>query len=130
MIRSLNTAAVDVIETDESYIVKANLPGFEKDEIDIEADFETLKFTASHKEEVESKELVETNDDAEVTEVEKTPVNYLHRERSQVTLSRTMTFAKPINANEAKVTLENGVLEIVLPFSEKAKTVKLIPAEN
>ena len=104
----MNTQAarVDIIETDESYIVRANVPGFTKEEIEIEADFESLKFTATR-------------------EIDESEIKYLHRERFTNKLSRTMAFKKPVDASKASVTLELGVLEITLPFAEEAKTVKL-----
>lgn len=125
MIRThLRTAAVDVIETDESYIVRANIPGFEKDEIEIDADFESLKFTAVK---AEDDEAVEEKVENEEEKVEEPAVRYLHRERHFGKVSRTMTFAKPIDASKASVTLVNGVLEITLPFSEEARSIKLVP---
>ncbi len=99
-------AKVDIIETDEAYIVRANVPGFTKDEIEIEADFETLKITAER-------------------EINEEEIKYLYRERFANTLTRTMSFKKPIEASKAEVKLELGVLEIILPFAENAKTVKL-----
>ena len=99
-------ARVDIIETDDSYVVRANVPGFTKEEITIEADYESLKFTANR-------------------EIDETEIKYLHRERFANKLSRTMSFKKPIDATKAGVTLELGVLEITLPFAENAKTVKL-----
>lgn len=106
--RTNNThaARVDIIENSDAFIVRANVPGFTKEEIEIEVDFESLKITASR-------------------EISEDDITYLHRERFGNKLARTMTFKKPVDANKAEVTLENGVLEIVLPFAEAAKTVKL-----
>jgi HSP20 family protein len=107
------SAAVDVVELDDAYIVRANVPGFTKDEIEITADFESLSFTAK-------KEIVENEEKPK----------YLHRERHTGDISRTMTFAKPIDAVKATVSLKDGVIEITLPISETAKAVKLTPTEN
>ena len=113
--RTLNTARapVDVIELENAYLIRANLPGFTKDEISVEADFESLRFTAE-KEPVESEE----------------EITYLLRERRTSKVSRTMTFAKPVNASGAKVSLDNGVLEITIPLADNARKVKLIPNEG
>ena len=109
--RNMNRARVDVIEADDSYIVRADVPGYTKEELTIEADFETLKISAE-------REINEEN------------IKFIHRERVTNKISRTVTFAKPVNPNAASVKLDLGVLEITLPFSEEAKTVKLIPEVN
>ena len=107
------SAAVDIIENADNYIVIANVPGFTKEEIEITADHESLSFSAKKAE----------------TENEEKP-KYIHRERFTSTLSRTMTFAKPIEAAKSTVTLKDGVLNITLPLAENARAVKLTPQEN
>ena len=100
--------ATDVIESDDQYIVSVNLPGFTKEEISIEADYEYLKIIAEQKEEEEKE----------------TP-NFLHRERIHKKFARKIGFRKPVNAKEAKITLENGILTILIPIAEESKAVKL-----
>ena len=106
---------VDVVELEDSFIVQANLPGFELSELNVELDFETLKISAK-KEEKEEKEEKE--------------VKYLHRERFTKQISRTMRFHKPVDASKASSSFKNGVLTINMPFAEIAKTVTLVPENN
>ena len=47
--RHMNTARTDVLENEDGYVVRTELAGFEKEEISVEADFETLRITAEHK---------------------------------------------------------------------------------
>ncbi|MHA2253075.1 MAG: Hsp20/alpha crystallin family protein [Candidatus Kariarchaeaceae archaeon] len=100
--------ATDVIESDEQYTVSVNLPGFSKDDISIEADYEYITITAEQKEEEEKE----------------TP-NFLHRERFHKKFARKIGFRKPVNAKDAKITLANGVLTIEIPIAEESKAVKL-----
>ena len=115
--RRMNTykPRMDVIENEEGYLVRVDVPGFTKEELTIDADHETLRIVAEKPEPTEE----------EKEDLNK--VNYLHRERFSRKLSRIMSFPKPIDAAKASVKLENGVLEITLPIAEIAKSVKLVP---
>ncbi len=104
---------IDISMDKDSYTIVADLPGFELSEISIEADFESLTIQAKR----------ETSED----EPKK---NYVHRERFATEYVRTLGFKKPVNPNEAKVNLKDGILVIYIPLAENSKTVKLVPKTN
>lgn len=94
--------SVDVSETDDSLVVTADLPGFERDDIDVTVRDDTLHLRAIH--ETESEE----SDDEQ----------YLRRERSRRSVSRTLRLPHPVDAEGANASFNNGVLTVTLPKSE------------
>ncbi|MHA2089325.1 MAG: Hsp20/alpha crystallin family protein [Candidatus Kariarchaeaceae archaeon] len=105
-------APLDLIESEEGFTVQVNLPGFTKEEISVEADYEHLTISAEHVEEKEESG-------------EESDLNYLRKERAYGKFSRKVHFRKPIDAKEAQINLENGVLTISIPKAEEAKSVNL-----
>lgn len=100
--------AIDVSETQTAYIVKAELPGMDKEAIDIAITDGVL--TVSGEKKVETKEEKE---------------NYILTESRYGKFSRS--FALPSDASSEKVdaTFTNGVLTISVPKSEAAKPKKI-----
>ncbi|MHA1168250.1 MAG: Hsp20/alpha crystallin family protein [Candidatus Hodarchaeales archaeon] len=109
--KGLFSPLTDLYESGEEYIIKADLPGISKDDLDIEATSEYLEINAEHKEEKE-----------EVDEE-----GYCCKERKATKYSRKIVFPVPVEPSKADIKLENGVLEIKIAKSEKAKAIKLSP---
>jgi len=101
---------LDLIETDEKLIIKTDLPGVKKEDINIELTEDTISITANFKEEIE---------------VEK--ANYVKKERRFGEAKRELRLPAKIKVDEAKATFEDGVLTIELPKVEvkKKHTLKL-----
>ncbi|MGE7884783.1 Hsp20/alpha crystallin family protein [Bacillus sp. NPDC094077] len=97
----LLTFPVDLYEVDDELVIKAELPGIQKEQIQIEMQSEYLK--VSVKEDI----LEETED--------QTSHNYYRRERSISEASRIIKLPYLINKKAAKASYENGVLEIRAP---------------
>ncbi|PFJ14192.1 molecular chaperone Hsp20 [Bacillus cereus] len=97
----LLTFPVDLYEVDDELVVKAELPGIQKEQIQIEMQSEYLKVFV--KEDI----LEETED--------QTSHNYYRRERSISEASRIIKLPYLINKKAAKASYENGVLEIRAP---------------
>ena len=95
---------VDVVDDGEDVVVVADLPGFEKDEISVQADDHRLRISAEQAEEKEEEEK-----------------DYYKRERTQRTLSRTVTLPVEVNVDESRASYENGVLSVRLPKVEMAE---------
>jgi HSP20 family protein len=95
---------VDVIERDEEVVVKAEMPGVEKKDLDVSVteNSVTIKGTTSH----EAKE--EKGD-------------YYRCEISRGAYARTVSLPSYVDANKAKATFKDGVLELTLPKVEKSK---------
>ena len=104
------TFKVDVIDEDKDYKVEAELPGFSKDEIDV--DFEDGKLTIS----------AEKNEEVNDENKEK---NYIHRERKSSKMMRRMFF-KDVDQENMTAKLEGGILEITIPKKADEKKNKKI----
>lgn len=100
----------DVIEFDDHYKVEVEIPGFDKEEINLSYSNGFLVIKADRN--LENK-------------VEDTKAKYLYKEREITSLTRTL---KVPNVDEDKITasLKNGVLEVILPKKE-VQTNKQIP---
>lgn len=94
--------AVDIEETDDQVIVRADLPGVEKDTIDVRAQERKLEIRA--------------RDDREVEEEGK---NYYRRERSARRYNRTLTLPTPVDPDTADASFDNGVLTMELNKSQQ-----------
>jgi len=100
---------VDVIETVEEVTVRADLPGFEKENISIKATEDTVEILATKKE--EKKEQTETM--------------YMS-ERRMGSMRRFLTLPAQVNPETAKANMKNGVLEIKFKKLKPTKKVKEI----
>ncbi len=96
--------AVDIYETDNEYVVYADLPGVKKEEISIELKDNTLTLRGEKKFE----EKVERD-------------NYLRVERSYGTFVRSFTVPHGVEADKIKARFKDGVLELTIPKREEAK---------
>ncbi|UCD48231.1 MAG: Hsp20/alpha crystallin family protein [Deltaproteobacteria bacterium] len=98
------TPAVDIYESNDSVVVKAELPGVEKDQISVEVKDGILSLRGERKFEKEVKEE-----------------SYHRIERSYGSFQRS--FSLPVSVDQEKVTAQfkNGVLEVTLPKKEQAK---------
>jgi len=102
---------VDVIDSGSEYVVKAELPGLKKENVEIEVGTNELSLTA--KSDVEKEEKGKT---------------YLHRERAFSAFRRYIGFAESIDTEKISASLTEGILEIKLPKLEprpEKKTKKL-----
>jgi len=104
---------VDVIDSGNEYIVKAELPGLKKENVHIEVAANELL-------------LIARSD----VEKEKKGKTYLHRERAFSTFRRRIGFGERIDTEKASASMAEGILEIKLPKLEpkpEKKTKKITP---
>lgn len=95
---------VDVKETDKEYIVEADLPGCDKNNINVSYDEGILTIAASYEETAEEKDK-----------------NYIRRERRRGNFSRSISIPEDVKTNEIKASFKDGVLKVALPKSGVAK---------
>ena len=99
----------DIIETDEDIIVRVDLPGIKKEDIEIKLTETNLKITANF----------------DITqEIEHGSYITLHDKKSGV-MRRSVRFPKKIVPKEAEATFENGVLTVEAPKLEKTESFTL-----
>lgn len=115
--------ATDIYESDNEFIIKMDLPGIKRENISIEATFNELEIQSNYSqqstEDVQSSEVQSSNDS------NKESFRTEFKERSQRNFYRKFKFHKPINPQDAKVLLEDGVLTISLPLRPEAKKINL-----
>ena len=97
-LRLESKANYDLIRNEDSYEFHVNVPGFDRDDVSVEFDGKALTVSASSEE--------NSSDDKIVSQ----------RRRS---FSYSWPVADDMEAEEAKATLENGVLEIHVPRKEQ-----------
>jgi len=100
----LKMPAVDVFQEENDVVVKAELPGLVKDDIEVSVTDSTLTIKGEKKRKEEVKE-----DD------------YYRSERSYGMVSRSVALPVEVKAEDAKAAFNDGVLEVRLPKSETAK---------
>ncbi|GAX61641.1 small heat shock molecular chaperone [Candidatus Scalindua japonica] len=99
---------IDIVETDNNIIVKAELPGVDPKEIDISILNDTLTIKGEKKEEKEDSSK-----------------SYHRVERSYGRFTRTINLPKHVKRDEIEAKEHKGVLEITLPKMENAETKKI-----
>lgn len=96
--------SVDIYETDENIVLKAELPGVDKKEVSVEVKDNTLVLKGERKREKEVKEE-----------------NYHRVERSFGTFMRSFSLPVSVKQDQVKAKFKDGVLEVTLPKAEEAK---------
>ncbi len=102
--------AVDVIDEKNQYIVKAELPGVKRKDIDVSINNGVLTINAERRMEEESKD-------------EKGQV--IRRESRYGSYVRSMTLDNTVDVKSVKADYKDGILKLVLPKSEEAKPQKI-----
>ena len=100
--------AVDVFEEKDDIVVKAEIPGMDKNNIEVNLTDHMLTIKGEKKKEDEVKEE-----------------NYYRTERSYGSFIRTLELPKDVHADKVKATFKNGVLEVRMPKTEEAKAKEI-----
>ena len=104
----VRAALVDLVDKGEKFILRAELPGFEKEDIEILTNKNTITFSAEKK-----------------SEKEENGQDYLHRERTYSASKRTINFPEEVNPSKIEATMKNGVLEVIALKKEPEPDEKL-----
>lgn len=107
----------DVRETDSGYEVDIDLPGFKKDEIDVQLDNGYLSISAA-------KGLDKEEKDKEG--------KYIRKERYAGSMSRSFYVGDAITEDDIKAKYESGILRLSIPKKEakQVETTKRIAIEG
>jgi len=97
--------AIDLAETDEAIVVKAELPGLEPKDVDLELTGDVLTIRGEKKEEKEEKAR-----------------SYHRVERSYGSFERAIQLPAAVKPDEVEANFKNGVLTVTLPKVEESKT--------
>ena len=100
--------AVDVLENDNSYVVKASIPGINVEDVEITFDDDVLTIKG------------EIRDDNEQEEE-----NFHIRERWFGAFGRSLRFPTNVDADAIEATYENGVLTLNVPKVEEEQPKRI-----
>ncbi len=98
-----NPILIDVIKNEDSYSVLASLPGVNKEDVKLSVENQTLTIS------VEQKNAEET---------EKDDKKYMLKERVRGYSSRSV-YLKNIEESEISAKMEDGILNITIPFKKR-----------
>jgi HSP20 family protein len=101
--RGIYAPRIDIRETADNFQIAAEMPGMDRDDIDVSVHDGVL--TLSGEKKVEKDEKV---------------MNYHHIERSHGCFSRDISLPDTVEAGKVEATYKNGVLHISLPKTQKA----------
>ncbi len=95
---------MDLAETENAFVVKAELPGVKPEDVQVTVQGATLTIRGQSAADDEQKGT------------------YWHlRERRAGTVQRSVTLPMPVNADQAQAQFEHGILTLTLPKAEEAR---------
>ena len=100
--------AMDLVETEGHFVLRADLPGLSEEDVNIEVEDRVLTVSGERK-----AEQSETKD------------GYHRIERAFGSFSRSLTLPEGINADAVTANFDRGVLEVRIPKPEERKPRKI-----
>jgi HSP20 family protein len=100
--------AVDIYETEQDVVLKAELPGVDPKDVEVTVHDGTLYLKGERKYEKEVKEE-----------------NYHHVERAYGAFARSLTLPASIDQEKVQAEFKDGVLNLTMPKREEAKAKKI-----
>ena len=95
---------MDLVETDDHYVLKADLPGMKQEDVSLELNDGTLTISGERKAEYERKEK-----------------GFFRLERSFGKFSRSLTLPDGVDPDKIEAAFHDGVLEVTIPKPEQRK---------
>ena len=96
--------AMDLVETDEHFVLKADLPGLAEDDVTIELEDNVLTIAGDRKVETEVKRD-----------------GFYRLERATGAFRRSLTLPEGVDPEQVQATFDKGVLEVRIPKPEERK---------
>lgn len=100
----LKIPKMDIIDRDEDVLIRADLPGVNKDDIDVSLTDNTITVKGSTSEEKKEEKG-----------------DYYRCETMKGSFTRTMSLPSDVDGSKANSTFKDGVLEVTVPKLEKAR---------
>jgi len=101
--------SVDVIDREEEVVVRAEIPGIDKENLEVSLSDDRLTIKGSTRQEKEEKEAGE----------------YTRREMSRGSFTRVVTLPANVDGEKAKASFKDGVLEMTLPKLKPSKRTRI-----
>ncbi len=98
-----NVPAVNIKEGEKDFSLELSIPGFKKEDFNIEVDNDVLTISSEVKAEKETKEE-----------------NYTRREFRVSSFKRAFTLPETVDAENINASYEDGILKLTLPKKEEA----------
>ncbi|MDD2202948.1 MAG: Hsp20/alpha crystallin family protein [Bacilli bacterium] len=111
LISGTNNLKCDIYEKDNTFFLEADIPGFKKEDINVEAEDGYLLISASKEEEKKEEDK-----------------NYLRRERYSSSYERQFYLGN-IDEDNVKAEFKDGTLKIIVPKKEELPNSKKIEIE-
>ena len=96
--------AVDLIETDDHFVLRADLPGLSDEDVKVELEENVLTISGERKSETEARED-----------------GYYRLERAHGQFARSVTLPEGVDSEGIVATFDRGVLEVKIPKPEERK---------
>src|SRR5436305_4724884 len=100
--------AMDLVETDEDFVLRADLPGLSESDVNIELEDNVLTISGERK-----------------SEHEEHKEGYYRVERASGSFSRSLTLPEGVDPDAVKASFDRGVLEVCVPKPEAKKPRKV-----
>lgn len=110
----LHGVPVDVRDRGDAFVVTADLPGFDLEEVDVELRDQTLSIGAESSTENEAEDLTG---------------RYIRRERRTESVSRSVDLPEAVEVDAVEATFDTGVLTVTLPKATDNEDAHTIDVE-
>jgi HSP20 family protein len=104
----LKVPKVDIVDRDNDILVRADVPGVKKENLDISLTDNTITIKGSTSEEKKEEKG-----------------DYFRSETMKGSFTRTMSLPSDVDGEKASTSFRDGVLEVVIPKVEKARRIKV-----
>ncbi len=134
-------APMDICETANGYEVDVALPGVRPEDIELMVDQNSLTIRGRYSHQNEHQDQPQGQTQGEPSQQQSQPQaqqpqrgrtgrhrqghNWLLREITSGSFERTITFPRPIDTNNIQTNFQNGILTILLPFSEGSRQKRI-----
>jgi HSP20 family protein len=100
--------AMDLVETDDHFVLRADLPGLAEDDVDVTLENDVLTVSGQRKAETETREK-----------------GYYRVERASGSFRRSLSLPEGVDPDAIEANFDKGVLEVRIPKPEQRKPRKV-----